>query len=1034
MQCPTTSVSTCCSAKPPPASSRPRDNWSWWANPRVLASMEAMEATVEGVVCRAALEGLDWVPVSEACTNAGPLGPSQAVPVSSHSSAFVMGAATQTPHAYRQIASPSQGAVHSESANYCSQLLRRGRGFPLYVPKPQINLPAEYRKRGVAIGDVGRINSEGSFDFFFNIYLPATDRINANVPEDFVPLSPYDPIDVYHHEFEPGNFVSSPSVTEISSEFPEFPGGEFIFSCQEPTGAVLTLPHGAYLEKLENLESMRRYAAKHAESWYKYVNGTRGRGLVNGNLYLVTGCEKSQSWGMASFHDVSLQDEFQLLFTPTADADNGYRYRWQGIHCSRKQADSPLVDGTPLNQTTFIHAFAISVGERIWEKLFGVEVCQLVDSATFLDQSGRSFVPYGSQGSSSLWSFFTGGSAYNGERQASGTAAELGSGIVTNAFPTPKIFHPSEIIHDHILREVPQATVVITHDDDWRDVFKDDGVQTEGQTALELQQAIFDRFEILEEDGAVFLRAKSDPTTTRNAATATVEELRRIQDHIDEHMREGNLRPNYLDPAINLGNPPSPHGRRRSRLSAYSDRSEPSSVDEWGSPRASDYDAFEYDLTRISPVPRNNSGSGEERKDHSRESSDFSIRVQSPPSVEFPQLFEGIMYPADADPHAPTNLDLLYPTSPISTQSCSSWGPHTTRVPTPNSGGLDQGFLTPEMGLRRTKSESALHLLRYYQTQGKNIRSGPMLFSPEGGASGFMVDEVSWSWPLDLLPSMRSHRRSKSDCTLESQRLHHLGHKDTIRPESPLSPTEEAVTSRRSSFRLHTTTQSQLNPPFIPTAPLTARPDDGFLLPYPGLLPSSSDATSRRSHVRQLRSEDMRSGLFPPKSGAGDVVQQSQFLSPVVRHQRSVSSGGSAGLDDGFFSAGSSSSRRKSEAELRLNLQISNDIQQRKSISPPLLSPSITSAAESIFKQTKESEGDAYLTSRKGKGKELPTDQGDDRRASASSDIPALHAVSLQFVPPAIKVEGPPSREGSDSSYDFCANSKDDDGRREADA
>ncbi|KAJ7822057.1 hypothetical protein B0H14DRAFT_2370973 [Mycena olivaceomarginata] len=82
-----------------------------------------------------------------------------------------------------------------------------------------------------------------------------------------------------------------------------FPGGEFVFNCGGPSRAVLTLPNGAHLEKLENLDNMRRYAARHAESWYKYVNETRGRGLANGSLYLVTGWEKADSWGMASYHN-----------------------------------------------------------------------------------------------------------------------------------------------------------------------------------------------------------------------------------------------------------------------------------------------------------------------------------------------------------------------------------------------------------------------------------------------------------------------------------------------------------------------------------------------------------------------------------------------------------------------------------------------------------------------------------------------------------------------------------------------------------
>jgi hypothetical protein len=91
----------------------------------------------------------------------------------------------------------------------------------LYVPGPQVNLPAEYRTRGVAIGDVGRVTPEGIFDFFFNIYLSADHPVNANIPQDFVPLSSYDPIDVVHDDFGPGNYVCSPSVDEINPELPE---------------------------------------------------------------------------------------------------------------------------------------------------------------------------------------------------------------------------------------------------------------------------------------------------------------------------------------------------------------------------------------------------------------------------------------------------------------------------------------------------------------------------------------------------------------------------------------------------------------------------------------------------------------------------------------------------------------------------------------------------------------------------------------------------------------------------------------------
>jgi hypothetical protein len=102
---------------------------------------------------------------------------------------------------------------YSDSEVYSDQMLRRRRGFPLYDPRPQRNLPQEYQERGVGIGDVGAITPEGSFDFFFNIYLPADHPINNNkVPEDFCPLAPYEPLDVYEEYYEPGNHVSTSSV------------------------------------------------------------------------------------------------------------------------------------------------------------------------------------------------------------------------------------------------------------------------------------------------------------------------------------------------------------------------------------------------------------------------------------------------------------------------------------------------------------------------------------------------------------------------------------------------------------------------------------------------------------------------------------------------------------------------------------------------------------------------------------------------------------------------------------------------------
>ncbi|KAJ6485198.1 hypothetical protein DFH09DRAFT_391450 [Mycena vulgaris] len=391
------------------------------------------------------------------------------------------------------------GDAYSDSGGYCSQLLRRGRGFPLYVPGPQRNLPREYQRQGVTIGDVGRVTPEGIFDFFFNIYLDGDDPINVeNVPEDFCPLKRYVPRDVVYLDFESGSHVSTPSVQkqDLESSSAEFPGVDFMFNCNAPQGAVLALPHGSQLEKLENMEHMRRYAAKNAESWYKYVNGDRGRGLANGALYLVTGFEKSRSWGMAVFQEVTAQTAFQLSLSTSGDS---YRWTASGPATTKASRSLPIIDD-PVNQTLFIHGLSISLGNGVWGRLFkGVEVRQIVDSK--LGRSSNEFVPYASQGFLFSWSLgFFGGSGTQGGKRCADPEEDPDRVMVSDFPPTSPIFHPSQVINAHLLTEFPSATVVMSHDDDWRDILLYDDEHEMGNP-VNLLQHICDQYVVIEDEG-----------------------------------------------------------------------------------------------------------------------------------------------------------------------------------------------------------------------------------------------------------------------------------------------------------------------------------------------------------------------------------------------------------------------------------------------------------------------------------------------------------------------------------------------------
>jgi len=52
-----------------------------------------------------------------------------------------------------------------------------------------MQLPIEYRRQGINIGDVGIITSTGEFDFLFNILQPPEHAVNGgSVPHVFSPI------------------------------------------------------------------------------------------------------------------------------------------------------------------------------------------------------------------------------------------------------------------------------------------------------------------------------------------------------------------------------------------------------------------------------------------------------------------------------------------------------------------------------------------------------------------------------------------------------------------------------------------------------------------------------------------------------------------------------------------------------------------------------------------------------------------------------------------------------------------------------
>ncbi|KAF7342801.1 hypothetical protein MSAN_01995800 [Mycena sanguinolenta] len=391
----------------------------------------------------------------------------------------------------------------SDCDNYSNQLLHQKRGFPLYSPGPPAMLPAEYRAHGIQIGDVGTVTPQGVFDFLFNIYLPGQHPININnAPDGFQPLTPEYNLsrDGLLEDYAPGIHVSTASVYKLfeNSQANQFPGGDFSFSCRAPRGAVVALPHGSQVKSLRTVELVREYARMHAISWYAHMK-TRGITIANGSLYLVTGCEKAKSWGIASYHNIREKDEFQASFRCTFGTPTPH-YQWIGIgqfpgqHKHHNLVSSDGDNG--LNQTIFIRGLCISLGNRIWQSLFKttVEVTDMEESRLG-GVAGR----FGSQSqSSSLFSWLlspsSGGTSYGRQH---GQAVE---DVVLSNFPDiSNIFHPGKLLNNYLVEKVPAADVIITHDDDWVDILAEDfSMGSKIETLSDLHEYIAKEFSIKE--------------------------------------------------------------------------------------------------------------------------------------------------------------------------------------------------------------------------------------------------------------------------------------------------------------------------------------------------------------------------------------------------------------------------------------------------------------------------------------------------------------------------------------------------------
>ena len=160
---------------------------------------------------------------------------------------------------------------------------------------------------------------------------------------------------------------------------------DLIFESSASEGAILTMPEGAYSENLSNSSRLGQYIATHAEDWYKFVNGPRGREAQNGDLRVVVGCDKTTSWGMATFSNSSSSREtnFRLKFSVPGEQqskrNSGNRFMWEYSSVAEVRVGPGPGENEELgetdsnrlrNQCLFLRTLNVTLSEKVWEENF----------------------------------------------------------------------------------------------------------------------------------------------------------------------------------------------------------------------------------------------------------------------------------------------------------------------------------------------------------------------------------------------------------------------------------------------------------------------------------------------------------------------------------------------------------------------------------------------------------------------------------------------------------------------------------------
>jgi hypothetical protein len=168
------------------------------------------------------------------------------------------------------------------------------------------------------------------------------------------------------------------------------------FECGGSEGSILVMPNGAYHEDLLSLEKFLSVKSKDVEEWYRFTIGTCGRRIENGQLRLVMGCDKTNSWGITTYSDLRGPATLSLAADNTQPVE--YTWNYEGhvktnlkagpkFEVSLDSAGREEYPRDTRNQCTFLRSFTFTLAEDVWKKMLLTLTQDISDDNIALDLS-----------------------------------------------------------------------------------------------------------------------------------------------------------------------------------------------------------------------------------------------------------------------------------------------------------------------------------------------------------------------------------------------------------------------------------------------------------------------------------------------------------------------------------------------------------------------------------------------------------------------------------------------------------------------